>query len=191
LTLLLFNSPLAPILVALIPGVVAWWRGRGLARHLDDAALPERLLAARRGNGVALWLSIVLLLIAWPTTTAWTLPLLFIARLAASFPERRTLYQETWSLGAYLYYHIRLTVAAFGFWILLLEAPTLIDFVGRYGWPVAVALSALLVVWHMRYTDAFGWCKRQASGRRGSSAWTCTAACWPTPSRSHRSDSRP
>jgi len=160
LTLLLFNSPLAPILVALIPGVVARWRGRGLARHLDDPALPERLLAARRGNGVALWLSIVLLLIAWPTTTAWTLPLLFIARLAASFPDRRTLYQETWSLGAYLSFHIRLTVAAFGFWILLLEAPTLIDFVGRYGWPVAVALSAVLVVWHMRYTDAFGWLLR-------------------------------
>jgi Zn-dependent protease with chaperone function len=105
-------------------------------------------------------LSIVLLLIGWPTSTAWTLPLLFIARLTASYPARRTLYQETWSLGAYLSFHIRLTVAAFGFWILLLEAPTLIDSAGRYAWPVAVTLSAVLVAWHLRYTDAFGWLLR-------------------------------
>ncbi|HKB10570.1 MAG TPA: M48 family metalloprotease, partial [Vicinamibacterales bacterium] len=155
-----FDSPLVPALVALVPAGVVLWRGRGLRRHLDDPALPERLLAGRQIHGFALGLSITLLVGGWSHTAAWTLPLLFVARLTAAYPARRALYQETWSVGAYLSFFLRLTLAVFAFWILLSAAPALIHAARPHEWAAAALLGVVLVAWNERSVDVFRWILR-------------------------------
>lgn len=150
----LFNTPLVPALVALVPAGVIWWRGRGLTRLLDDPALPERLLAGRNVHGAAVGVSLMLLVLNWPRTTAWTLPLLFVARMIAGYPARRLVFQETWSLGGYSLFFARLIVAVLGFWILLAITPALSHAAGPYGWATAGALAAVLIAWSARYADA-------------------------------------
>ena len=150
---LLFNTPVVPALVALVPAGLIWWRGRGLSRLLDDPALPERLLAGRNVHGAAIGFSFALLVMLWPRTTAWTLPLLFVARMIAAYPARRLVFQETWSLGRYLLFFARLIVAVFGFWILLAITPVLTHGAGAYGWVAAAALAAVLIAWSARYAD--------------------------------------
>jgi Zn-dependent protease with chaperone function len=149
-----FTAPLVPALVALIPAGVIWWRGRGVSRLIDDPALPERLMAGRTVHGAAVGCSFALLVLIWPRTTAWTLPLLFVGRMIAAYPARRVVFQETWSLGGYSLFFVRLIVAVFGFWILLALAPVLIHAAGPYQWAAAGALAVLLVAWSVRYADA-------------------------------------
>jgi len=150
----ILTSSIVPILVALLPGAVVWWRSRALTRRLDDPTLPERLLAARAGNGAALGFSFAVLVIAFSSTVAWSVPLLFVARVAAAYPARRILFQETWSLGAYLSFFLRLIAAGYGFWMLLSFAPVLAQLAPpRYVWAADLAIVALLVVWNVRYAD--------------------------------------
>ena len=148
------TSPIAPILVALFPAAVVWSRGRALTRRLDDPTLPERLLAVRTGYGAALGFSFALLVVAFSSDAAWALPLMLVARIAAAYPARRTLFQETWSLGAYLSFFLRLIAAGYGFWMLLSFAPAIVALTApRYQWAAGLALTALLVVWNVRYAD--------------------------------------
>ena len=149
----LLASPLAPLFVALLPAAVVWWRTRALTRRLDDPALPERLLALRSGNSAAFGFAFALLVTAWSSTVIWTLPLLVVARMAAAYPARRTLFQETWSLGTYLSFFLRLTAGIYGFWLLLSLAPDLVDAAGSYRWAVDAAIAAMLVIGNARYAD--------------------------------------
>ena len=152
---LIFTSPLVPALIALVPAGVVWWRGRRVSRLLDDPALPERLLAGRQVHGVAIGFSGALLLVAWSDTAWWTLPLLVLSRIAAAYPARRALFQETWSLGGYLSFFLRIALAVFGFWMLLSATPALIGAAGGYRWAAAGALAVVLVAWNERYADVF------------------------------------
>src|SRR5262249_10359516 len=148
-----FTSSVVPALLALVPALVVWWRGRGLRRHLDDPALSERLLAGRRVHGLASGFTITLLVLAYSHTLAWTLPLLFIARMVAAYPARRLLFQETWSVRSYLSFFLRLIVAVLGYWILLALTPELIHVAGAHPRSVAIVLGLTLAAWNLRYAD--------------------------------------
>ena len=136
-----------------MPAAVSLWRGRSLARLIDDPALPERLLAGHRASGFVLAFSLVVLIFNWPHYLVWTLPLLFVARLVAVYPFRKILYRETWSLAAYLSFFVRLVIAIFGFWILLAMTPALVSMSDRHEWMVASGLTAILLIWNARYAD--------------------------------------
>lgn len=145
---------IAALLIALTPGTLRWWGGRALLRLLpqtDDAVLPERLAAHnRRFNAVSVGCA-ALLLVGWPWSAVWSVPLLVAAQATGSFPLRKALYQETWSLGARLSFTARLVAAAFGFWILLTTTPWLASQAGRFDWAAAVGLAGVLVIWN-RYS---------------------------------------
>src|SRR5439155_14563744 len=89
------------VLVAPVPPALKWWWGRGLARRLDDPLLPERRQAQARRTGAAFMIVAVLIAIVSPSWALLAITLMTVLHLAAGYPLRRALYQETWSLAAY------------------------------------------------------------------------------------------
>lgn len=150
---LLQNAVAAPAVIALLPAIVTWWRSRALIRRLDDPALPERLLSAQRTNGTILGISVGLLAINWTSSVWWSVPLLFLARLASTHQLRRALLRETWTLGAHLSFFVRLIVATFGFWVLLALAPSMIALDTTHQSIVTGILIGVLITWSARHTE--------------------------------------
>ena len=139
------------VLLIAVPPALRWWWGRSLAHAPDDPLLPERLMATGRRAGVVMGTCAATLALVWPSLAVWSVPLLVTLFAVAGFPLRKTLYQETWSLGTYLRYLARLTGGVFGFWILLAATPWLVAYAGRLEWIAAAALAALLLLWNYHY----------------------------------------
>lgn len=134
--------------LAVAPSLLRWWWGRTLARHLDDPALPERLMETGRRDTVAVIVTIVLMASVSPRSVTWGLPLLVAGQFVAVYPLRRALYEETWTLPAYLWFFTRLMVVAYGFWIALAALPLMVQFAGRFAWAAGVLLGAILIAWN-------------------------------------------
>lgn len=137
-------------LIALLPGLIAWWNGRELVAIADDPILPERLLANQRRNGVALVLALAGLATLSPGALPFTAPLALLATFAGAYPMRRAIHGDTWSLPAYLAFFSRLSIALYGFWALLAWTPQLVAQAGAAGAVASPALGAMLLVWSAR-----------------------------------------
>lgn len=142
-------------LVALAPAAIGWWRGRALVRLIDDPALPERLVASRRQATVIVVSAMAALIYAWPGELWWTVPLQVLGRLIASYPARRALFGETWSLARYVSFFGRLIAGVYGFWLLILFTPFLVMESGRRAWPAEIVLGLLIVAGNLRWTSIF------------------------------------
>ena len=147
--------PILTALIAVAPAARSFWHGRALRTHLDDPALPERLLAGQRRNGQIIGISIGLLIATSPNRLVWALPLLVLARMLAAYPLRTALHSETWSVWAYLSFYIRLILAASGFWLLVAAAPAIAASAGTRDWIVAIVLGAIAVIWNAQYVRIF------------------------------------
>jgi len=154
-----WSTPVAVVL-ALTPAVLRWHWGRGLARLADDPALPERLLASQRRNQLAIFCATVGIVLLAPNSALWVMLLLLVAYLTAGYPLRKRLYNETWSVAAYLGFFSRLIVGAYGFWFLLLLAPTILSQLGRADWLAGAAIAGVLLAWNERAADVIRWCLR-------------------------------
>ncbi len=149
------GAPVLLVLIAVMPGLASWWRGRTLRRLTEDAALPERLQAARRQNGASLGAAFILLAAISTDALVWTLPLLFTTSILAAYPLRRALFAETWSPTAYFWFVTRLFVAVWGFWIALALTPLIVGYAGSAGVSVAVGAGLVLALWNVRYAETF------------------------------------
>jgi Zn-dependent protease with chaperone function len=147
--------PLLVALVAVLPGAFTLWRGRRIARLADDPALPELLLANRRPNGLVLGVCVGILIVAGAGHFLWAVPLLIVTRMLAGYPLRKILYRETWSLGGYLSFFLRLIFAAFGFWTLLAATPGFVSLIGSHEWIGAGGLAVVLTAWSWAYSTVF------------------------------------
>ena len=154
-----WSTPVAVVL-ALTPAVLRWHWGRRLARLADDPALPERLLASQRRNQLAIFCATVGIVLLAPNSALWVMLLLLVAYLTAGYPLRKRLYNETWSVAAYLGFFSRLIVGAYGFWFLLLLAPTILSQLGRADWLAGAAIAGVLLAWNERAADVIRWCLR-------------------------------
>jgi Zn-dependent protease with chaperone function len=143
--------------LAVVPAVVCWWQGRRLARMVDDAALPERLMAARQRTGAVFGAAIVLLLVASTDHIWWSLPLAVLALIVAAFPLRVALFEETWSLSSYTWFTVRLFVGVWGFWIVLLVMPMAASYAGTADFAIAAVLGTGLVLWNVHYAALLRW----------------------------------
>ena len=122
----------------------------------DDPALPERYLGHRLR--VAQTAAVVGRGPRDPAARrigCGRYPLMYLATQAAGFPSRRAILDESWGLRAYLSHVVRVTLAGFGFWLLLAFTPALIPDLGPVRWPMAAALAIVLVAWQARYAEAF------------------------------------
>jgi Zn-dependent protease with chaperone function len=140
--------------IAILPGLISWWVGRGLSRRLDDPTLPERLHSARVRRGAAVGVALVFLAVLSFRALVWSLPLMCAALLIAAYPLRRTLFAETWSLTSYAWFFVRLNMAVWGFWALLAMLVTLASAAGSWDWVVAAALAGLLLLYNARYAES-------------------------------------
>jgi Zn-dependent protease with chaperone function len=155
-----WSSTAVAVVVALIPAVLRWYWGRALGRLVDDPVLPERLLASQRRNQLAIFCATVGVLLLAPNSALWVMLLLLVAYLTAGYSLRRRLYNETWSVPAYLGFFGRLIVGAYGFWFLLLLTPTILSQLGRADWIIGAAIAGVLLWWNDRAADVVRWCLR-------------------------------
>jgi Zn-dependent protease with chaperone function len=139
--------------VALIPGLVSWWDSRALKRRLDDPTLPERLHAARVRRGAAFGMVLVFLAVLSYRAMVWSLPLMVAGLLVPAYSLRRALFGETWTLRGYAWFFIRLTVAIWAFWILLVATFWLAAAAGSLDWVVAGAMAILLLAYNAHYAQ--------------------------------------
>jgi Zn-dependent protease with chaperone function len=139
------------VLIAIAPALVCWVQGAYLKALVDDPAIAERLMAARQRNGAMLGAVLVLLIAASTADLAWTLPLLGLSLIVASYPLRRAMFRETWSLASYVGFMTRLFVAVWGFWIALAVMPMLAVSAGSSDWLAGAAVAAGLFLWNARY----------------------------------------
>jgi Zn-dependent protease with chaperone function len=140
------------LLLAVTPAFLRWWWGRSLVALADDPALPERVTALNRRVGVLSGACGGLVIVGWPSFTFATLALLIVAQLVARFPLRKILYQETWTLSAYLAFFLRLILGVYGLAIALVTATWLVSRAGRFDWVAAAGVAIALAVWHW-YSD--------------------------------------
>src|SRR5262245_22540179 len=119
-------------------------------RLVDDPALPERLLANRKRSSFVVAAVLPIVLLIAPRHAFWSIPLLIVARMAAAYPLRKTLYSESWSIFGYLSFFLRLIVAGYGLWLLLAFLPAFTMMAGRYDWLAAIVLAAVLLLWNAR-----------------------------------------
>jgi Zn-dependent protease with chaperone function len=150
------NWPFISLLLfalAVVPSLFSAWRHRALIRAVNDPALPERLVAEQQRNGQIGGLVFIVLAIASPTALWWTLPLMYLARVAAGYSLRRTLFEETWSFAEYLWFVVRLTIGIWGFWLSVALLPFLPRLAGEFDWLAATTMALALVWWNSRYSD--------------------------------------
>jgi len=143
--------------IAFVPAIVAYLRGRHIARFADDPALPERLFAGRHKMSGVLAVAISALLMMTGLAAIWAIPLTVIAYCSAGLPLRRILYNETWSLRIYLSFVIRFFVAGWSFWILVSALPAVALLGDERAWIVALILGAGLMLLAGRQTEVIRW----------------------------------
>src|SRR5712692_797699 len=147
------GSSAVALAVVLLPGLAAWWTGRRLIRLRDDPALPERLMARRtrlaQAAGIC-WAGQFFL----PGGALWMLAPGLLGLLTGSFASRRALFDETWGLGPYLAWVLRLGIASVGFWTLLAAAPAIVEWAGG-SWLAMGALTAVLLAWSLWFAAIF------------------------------------
>src|SRR6185437_5816298 len=65
---------LLAVAIAAVPAVLAYVRGRQIARLADDPALPERLFAGRRTSGSSIVFTITALITLTGGASIWAIP---------------------------------------------------------------------------------------------------------------------
>jgi Zn-dependent protease with chaperone function len=140
------------LVVAAVPGVVAWWTGRRLLARRDDPALPERIVARANRLVQVTAASIVVLFFVSPHTP-WIVALPLLGLFAGGFPTHKVLHEDRRGLVGYLLASARWWLAVLGVWTLLAFSPAIIAAAGPARWLVAALLGATLVAWDLVYVD--------------------------------------
>src|SRR5687768_9097087 len=113
-------SWIAPAVLALLPAAFRLRRGEALVRDLEHPAFAEKLLTGRTPLAVVFVSVAAIEVVFWPRRSVLMLPLQLLTFMAAGWPLRRAMLGERWSVGAYLWFYVRMVVAIYGFWILLM-----------------------------------------------------------------------
>jgi hypothetical protein len=66
-------------LAGVLPGIAAWWTGRGLLIHLEDPALPELLLARRQRLTAITAVVLAAMIVLGGRSAYWGIPLLLVS----------------------------------------------------------------------------------------------------------------
>jgi Zn-dependent protease with chaperone function len=131
---------IASILLTLVPAGYVWWSGRRLLRRIDDPAFPELRFADAQRLALVIAASVVAVLAVNGRFLALKLALLLLALVVAGFPARRAIFEESWSLPAYMAHNLRLWSSALGLWVLLALQPNLVRWSGEAALAAAIGL---------------------------------------------------
>ena len=132
-----------PIALASVPGLFALLAGHRLVRHLSDPSFADLLQAHRARLQILLIATVVAGALLVEGFGLWHVPLAVLGAMLGGFPARRRIFDESWTVLAFLSHVARVATAFFGAILPLLAAPALvIAFPDAYG-PI-VAASVLL-----------------------------------------------
>lgn len=144
-------------LAAVIPGVLAWRWGRGVARYTGDPLFAERLWAYRKRVKwvtVQVWtLGVIAILLGQPgvAIAAAAAGVLVIGLVVATFQTRRLIFEETWSFWTFATFRARLILAFGGFWLLVLVSPWIVIASGGAAIGVSLVLIGVLLLWSRHF----------------------------------------
>jgi Zn-dependent protease with chaperone function len=148
-------STILAAFIAVLPAAFAMWSGRQILALSDHATVPERLLANRVRNGfVTGTCGALVAAVAFPHLP-WALALLVLTRMGASYSFRKQLHHEQWGFVTYFSFFARLSLAAFGFWLLLALTPWFVWKAEPYQWAVAGVFAVVLLAWNEGYGLVF------------------------------------
>jgi len=142
------------LLAAPLPGLIIYLLGQRMLRKADDPAFTEKFWRLRmRISRIVMLSMLALAALAWRWTPV-TLPLFALCVWLGSFPLRKTVFAEEWTLGEYLRSRVRLTLGVMLFWIVLLFEPAIVGSVGvqNFGWVIAAML-----IWAYEYRALMLW----------------------------------
>lgn len=145
-------TAISAFLAAPLPGLIIYLLGRRL--RIDDPAFNEKFWRLRtRITKITVLSMLVFAALAWRWTPI-TLPLFALCVWLGSFPLRKTVFAEEWTLGEYLRSRVRLTVGVMLFWIALLFEPAIVGSAGtnNFGWVIAGML-----IWAYEYRALMLW----------------------------------
>ena len=145
---------ISALLAAALPGLLVYLLGIRMRRRLGDPAFNERYWRFRsRISKIVFFSMLALAALAWRWTPV-TLPLFALSVWLASFPLRKTVFAEEWTLGEYLRSRVRVTLGVTLFWIVMLFEPALVATAGgnNFGWVVAAML-----IWSYEYRALMTW----------------------------------
>jgi Zn-dependent protease with chaperone function len=148
-------SAILAAFIAVLPAAFAMWSGRQILALSDNATVPERLVANRVRNGFVTGLCGSLVAVIAFRHLPWALAVLVLARMGASYSFRKQLHRETWGFVAYFSFFVRLTLAGFGFWVLLAFTPWFVWKAEPYQWAVAGVFAVVLLLWNEGYGIVF------------------------------------
>ncbi|MHC4235810.1 MAG: M48 family metallopeptidase, partial [Planctomycetota bacterium] len=80
------------------------------------------------------------------------LAVLLLALVVAGFPARRAIFEESWSLSAYMAHNLRLWLSTLGLWVLLALQPTLVRWTGEAALAAAIGLLVVTLL-YSHYND--------------------------------------
>jgi len=152
------SSILLPLLIAIAPGIAAWWTGRPIALRATDPALPELLLARQQRLRNVATAALVALVFVSGGSWYWEIPLIGASLVAGGFALRRSLGIATDGLHQQLWRSAKSNVGGLGLWILAASLPAIvIDAGGERGAVVAVVLVIVLLAWEHWYSRVWLW----------------------------------
>jgi Zn-dependent protease with chaperone function len=134
--------------VALLPGLHRWWSGRRFRNANEDPALAERWWALRTRSTQVSFFSALVAVALSPQWVGVLLPVQWLGSAIGGFPARRAVFGESWTLGTYLFWSIRLAAGIWGFWIALAALPLVLP--EHVGWAGPLA-AVLLLAWQHWY----------------------------------------
>jgi heat shock protein HtpX len=141
------------LLGALIPGVLTWWWGRRLHRHIGDPLFPERYWHYRKQVGMASAVAGAVagvFLIRADLALFVFLPffaILIIGLSFANYETRKPIFGDTWSFATYAWFYFRVVAVFLGSWLLLALAPFLIERTGAAAPVVSVLVVGALIAY--------------------------------------------
>jgi Zn-dependent protease with chaperone function len=148
-------SAILAAFIAVLPAAFAMWSGRQILALNDNATVPERLFANRVRNGFVTGMCGTLVAAIAFQHLPWALALLVLTRIGASYSFRKQLHREKWGFFTYFSFFSRLTLAAFGFWLLLALTPWFVWKAEPYQWAVAGVFAMVLLAWNEGYGIVF------------------------------------
>lgn len=132
---------------AVLPGFVAWWTGRRLARSLDDPALAELLLARRQRLSGITATALALILVLGSDDAFWSIPLMLLSLPVGGYPLRRALAIDTDGIAPHVWRYAKSVVGAMGLWILLAWMPMIVLAIPARYRLTSLAFAPLLWAW--------------------------------------------
>jgi Zn-dependent protease with chaperone function len=145
-------SMLATLAMALLPGIAAHFLGRGLLAVRESAVFAERWLGYQQRLGTITaftWMAGVV----WAAGWLWAIPVGLLGVLVGIYPTRRRIFEESWSLSAYLDHSLRFVGSLLLFWVLLAFGPGMVFLAGPgpQRWVAWGALAVALIAWNFGF----------------------------------------